>query len=462
MDRNRKLFFISLPFVFLIFFCLKDFPFLLLGLFALGFTILWAAAIARPPLLWALVAAIFISFQAEVSSVKHEFIPRIPHEAMFLLELLLFMSFLLYLYRERERIQEIKKEVFSHRESALLFLFLLFGVWATAWGMMRAHKLERILREAGHLVGYISFFVMMLADKKDLPIYWFILLGGVLIADAEYLYTACKLRSYLYLWGSRIFTTQIQISLPLFSLGYTLFIWGKGRERLLGITMIFLCFPLVFLGQSRALWMSMGVAALASTILSFFAEGIERKKGWLFILGSLIFIGIIVFTGLHMIRERLGEEFYQSIAFRFGTLREIGAVGSFKVRLANVLTYFRLKFNLWSIFLGWGLGNPIQQTILLITPIYFVDTWYINILWKMGAPALAIFLLFIFHVLKKFLYWMKTGENTVWALGYATFMVVLLFNGFATALLSSRRWILIFSGIIGMGYAYYRENKFRR
>ncbi len=87
----------------------------------------------------------------------------------------------------------------------------------------------------------------------------------------------------------------------------------------------------------------------------------------------------------------------------------------------------------------------------------FIDNTHIVILWKMGSIGLVVFISMLMAYLAKFLHLAKTKEDNAWAIGFASFIISLLFYALTTNIGVNYRFITVFWGIIATGFLYYKE-----
>lgn len=368
--------------------------------------------------------------------------PLLPSLTSLVMLILIFITFL-----------HIHKVNWEDRIQKVFIIFLLYIIFSTMWGLIQGYSISLILNESMKWLFYpLSFFFTLnlfqkfSLDKNKLEnflkYFSFLLLGFALINAIIHI--------ILYVFfteGGRVITRQtiilgIGISV---SIGYFLFYNLKQYQKIIiGILLLFYLFG-IFISMQRSLW----VAIITAFIVSFLYY--LKKRKWKIFSMKLIVLFFFIF-----LLFSVGYEYIQVnklISERVDTFKEGIETRSMLIRFVAYNQVFkRIKDHL---IIGKGFGDKLYVPIFYQNKISFVDSSYLQTLWKMGLVGIVIFFFIIGNVFKKIYYILKYSSNKVYLLfsfSIGLSLLIAIVNGLTCVVLTQYYFNFIWGSFMAIIY----------
>jgi O-antigen ligase len=332
--------------------------------------------------------------------------------------------------------------------SFLLTLFLGMTFVASFVGIIHGAQPTTILSELIAYCYFVLFFAVIdqVADPKSIKRVLLTILIASIVVSFEYIYLF--LSSEITLAGmGRIVTGQIHILYLAMTFLLSFFLWHRKMNKILfGLSLVPVIIALL-ISQTRGTWLA-SIIAVISTMALFIID--KRKTTALKMIGYGLLALLLLLLGIHLLTELASNT---SLGFlveaRVRTLLSANRDVSVLMRVAqNWAVWERIKT---SFLFGEGLGS-----ILFIAPWYkvnWVDSTYLQLLWKFGIIGLLIFLGILALVLKKSIYiYRNTSSDFYKSFAVGMFSTFLGFAalGFISPVLIKYRFNIIWAVLFGL------------
>ncbi len=293
--------------------------------------------------------------------------------------------------------------------------------------------------------GYLIVVKIKLSQQQIKHLFLTIILSSIIVS--LYYIFEFKLLAGL----SRFRTDQQHIFNFVIPVLFAVLLYDKNRTRkiIAGLLIIPMAIA-VYVTLTRALWLLIPLAIFLQYIY-FMRESLKRKKMMAYLLPILIFglisiLGIMVLEGLFGVSNLLGE--------RFASFKFLESDLSLMAR-AELSNYVVEKVRFSPLF-GVGLADFLRYQYFPTLGhfnVYWLDNTYMQLIWKIGIIGTAVFLGFLYYILKRAWYVLKNSTKTFdKIIGSSIFFsfITLAISGLQCGILVGYRFNFIWAVLAGI------------
>lgn len=289
---------------------------------------------------------------------------------------------------------------------ATVLAFLILVIIATLKGAFENGNLRIIKSEFFFLLCYGFYFLFTTRlSIRQLATLWKILLLICTGVSIQFIMLTLSEGSLSSIIVNRVVTQQphlAQLGIPLFA-SYILF-ENSLYKKIVATFLMLPIFPMVFLCQQRALWVSIVCTTFALAGFAFFKDSFSLSKLVRFIILVLVLLGLTI--GIILVLDKyITGSVILTASSRIQSLAALGLDESTNIRLSEIFRALgKWKSNPLTVLFGTGLGDNFESIDLSRTNTVSVDNSFIFILWKIGLFGLTAYLGVCFLFLKRGLY----------------------------------------------------------
>jgi O-antigen ligase len=325
------------------------------------------------------------------------------------------------------------------------YFFVSTVLIAAVVGLLRSGSIASlVIKDLSLFVLYIAYlFPRLINAGEDFSkkILWVWMLSAVFV-------TIIYMRPLLHLQLGRVVTRQgnMAMAASLIALNRLVLVKDTASKKIMLLGVLFATFLSVLITLQRALWVSLTIGALLSTMFWVLVGRVTIKQ----ILGVLLVLMGVIYTTYSIILKNFFWYGYHMIQ-RFLSIitTPLMTLPSLEIRLMHHNAVLeKIKNN--PIF-GRGLGD------MIILPesgmwSWYVDNSYDTLLWKLGLLGLVAFLAFMgkslmasYRIVKK-----SKGDEDIW-FGISSFVVLitLLLSSMTTSFFMYYRFTFVVALLIG-------------
>lgn len=352
--------------------------------------------------------------------------------------LLLFLTFLAFERKEKYRLKT--------KTDYLLLSFLLLAGFSLFYGIFFGNFLYQAINDFLVIFYYALYFLVLIyfQEEKWQKILVISIIVISILVSLQYIIP------FLLTFHIKRYATDQQ---HLFNLAYPLLfsyiILGKETKYkiLASLSLIPLTLA-VIISFTRALWLTIPFSLFIILIIYlFFYKKLRLRKSIFLVLGSII---LIIISAYFLIKK---EALKKIIKTRAQTITELTEDISILERI-YAAQYLLKEFKKNPIF-GVGLGAVYPAPITKRGIKYFswMDSTYLNLLWKMGSIGLLIFLLIYYFFFKNIIRILRNPKDNFqqWvSLGVLSAFISLMIISIESAVLLIYRFNFIWATLLAI------------
>lgn len=350
----------------------------------------------------------------------------------------LFLTFLAFKRKEKYHLRT--------KTDYLLLSFLLLATFSFFYGIFSGNPLFRTLEDFVVIFYYAFYFLVLIyfQDEKWQKILIISIIVVSLLVSLEYLIP------FLLTFQIKRYATDQQ---HLFNLVYPLLfsyiiLGDETKYKILAFLSLIPVTLAVIISFTRALWITIPFSIFVILIIYLFSYKKPKSRRTIFLLlGSIILIIAITYF---LIRKENLRKFIKIRAQTFAQLTEDISI------LERIYAgQYLLKEFKKSPILGVGLGTvyPAPITKKGIKHFSWMDSLYLNLLWKMGLIGLIIFLLIYYFFFKNVVKIFKSPKNNFqkWvSLGVLSAFISLIIISIESAVLLIYRFNFVWAALLAI------------